>query len=251
MAHYGAGWEPVEGLRTRIVQLAEKAVDVERERGHPVAHLTLPHLARAVPVDLDSVLVRIGQVERLADEMIREPDEGDSVADGVRQPAREVDAFGHEQGEVVEPGMAACRLRSGLLDQAQQLTPTGPERRRAAVAIKYIQADGANVVVDRAVEVRDRQVHRADRGGRRQQGARRRARRLELLRITGSHPIAHHKNFTGLPKPVPRRSWRLMWRKPTAQAGVPGAVGRRRSASARPPRRVRPPCAWRRRRRRR
>ena len=130
--------------------------------------------------------------------MIREPDQGHSVAGGVGQPAREVDAFGQQQGEVVEPGVAVCRLRSGLLDQAQQLTPTGPERHPAAVAIKYIQADGAYVVVDRAVELCNRQVHRADRGGWRQQGARRRARRLELLRITGSQPVVHHMNLTGL-----------------------------------------------------
>jgi len=38
--------------------------------------LALPQLARAVPVDLDPVLVRIAQVQRLADEMIREPDQG-------------------------------------------------------------------------------------------------------------------------------------------------------------------------------
>src|SRR3954449_1423193 len=70
-------------------------------RGHPLADLPLPDLARAIPVDLDAVLVGVGEVDRLADVVVRHADERDLLARGVREPAGEVGALGHEQREVV------------------------------------------------------------------------------------------------------------------------------------------------------
>jgi hypothetical protein len=99
----------LEPLGGGVRELAEEAVDVERQRRHPLRDLALPVLARTVPVDLDAVAVGIGEVDRLADVMVGEPLELDAVACGVREPAGEVDAFGHEQREMVEARVAVRR----------------------------------------------------------------------------------------------------------------------------------------------
>ena len=70
VAHHRAGRQAVERLRRRVVELAEEVVDVERQRRHPLGDLALPVLARAVPVDLDAVVVGVAEVERLADEVV-------------------------------------------------------------------------------------------------------------------------------------------------------------------------------------
>ena len=66
-----------------------QVVEVEWQRAHPI-DATLPDLARPVGVDLDSVVIRIAQVERLADEVVRGSRQSNAVTAGVRQPAPEV-----------------------------------------------------------------------------------------------------------------------------------------------------------------
>ena len=159
------------------LELAEQALDVERQRRHPRADLPLPDLPRPVPVDLDPVRVGIAQVERLADEVVGEPDERHAVARRVREPAREVGALGHEQREVVEAGVADRRPRTGLLDEHQQLAPARAERRAAVSLLEQLEPDRRPVVLERALELRDGQVNRAERGLRRDLAARGRTRR--------------------------------------------------------------------------
>ena len=100
-----------------------------------VGHLPFPQLARPIPVDLDPVPVRIAEVDRLADEVVGEPDERDAVARGVRQPAREIDAFGQEQREVIEARRVPRGAAPGVLHQHDQLAAAGaepgPVRRRS------------------------------------------------------------------------------------------------------------------------
>ena len=53
------------------LQLAEDAVEVERQGVHlQLAVGVAPLLARAVPVDLDPVALRVAEVERLADQVV-------------------------------------------------------------------------------------------------------------------------------------------------------------------------------------
>ena len=111
MAHDGLAGEAVEGLGARVVELAEEALDVERQRRQARVDLALPDLARAIPVDLDPMAVGVVEVQRLADEVIGEAGERDAVARGVRQPAREVGALLEQQREVVEPRVAEGRPR--------------------------------------------------------------------------------------------------------------------------------------------
>ena len=52
-------------------ELREQIVEVERKRGH-LQHAVLlrPLAARPIVVELDAVAVRVGEVERLADQMV-------------------------------------------------------------------------------------------------------------------------------------------------------------------------------------
>ena len=64
------GWGPVGGG-----QLVGEVAQVQRQRRHlELAAVVAPLVARAVAVELDAVAVRIGQIQRLADEMV-----GDAV----------------------------------------------------------------------------------------------------------------------------------------------------------------------------
>jgi len=66
------------------------------------------------------VAVGVGQVDGLADEVVRRTDERQLLLGGVREPPREVDALGDAQGEVVQAGVAATEgLNARPLDQLQ------------------------------------------------------------------------------------------------------------------------------------
>ena len=120
---------PEKGSESGSSRTAEKIVDVERQGGQTLADLPFPVRTRSIPVDLDPVPVRVAEVERLADEVIGQPDERDAVARGMREPASEVDALGHEQGEVVEARISERRSRIPLLGEHEQLVVAGAEPR--------------------------------------------------------------------------------------------------------------------------
>ena len=92
--------------------------------------LPVPELAWTVRVDLDPVVVGVAQVERLADEVVGEAVELHAVSRGVREPAREVGALGHEQREVEETGVAVGGSRAGLLDSTSRSSPPVPSAAR-------------------------------------------------------------------------------------------------------------------------
>ena len=129
-------------------QLSNQIVDIKWHGRHARFDLTLPRLARTVPIDLDPVTVGVAEVKGFADEMIRQPDKRHPVARGVREPGREIDALRHQQGEVIEPGVARGGACTGQLDEDEQLAPADAERRPASASVKELQADGPSVVAD-------------------------------------------------------------------------------------------------------
>ena len=163
MAHRRADGKPFESRRRGIVELAEEVVHVERLRRHPAADLSLPQLARPVGVDLDPVPVRVSEVDRLADVVVGEAGQRHPVARGVREPAGEVDAARHEQREVIEAGVSDGRPRARLLDEHDELGGVGAEGGVAAALLQHVQPDDGSVVVERAGEIGDGEVHRAHR----------------------------------------------------------------------------------------
>src|SRR4051794_10775707 len=155
--HHGSVGETLEGLGRRVVELAEEALDVEGHRRQPLEDLALPELARPVGVDLDAVVVGIAQIDRLAHVVIREPLQLDLLPCGVREPLREARAVGNEKRDMVEAGVPVVRLGSRLFDEADELA-VGAERRGPVLAREDAQADGALPVVERPVEIADREL---------------------------------------------------------------------------------------------
>ena len=161
VAHRRAIGLALERRRLGIVELAEQPVEIERVGAHALRDLALPELARPVVVDLDAVLVGIAEVDGLADEVVGGAREPHALAYGVREPARQAGPVGQQQGEVEEPRAPRRRLRARLLDELEQARPTSAERCAAVALREHGKADGLAVVGQRALEVGDRQVHRA------------------------------------------------------------------------------------------
>ena len=184
---------PVERLRPWIrAARRSRLVDVERQRGHPLADLALPELARTVPVDLDPVLVGVAEVQRLADEMIREPGEGHA---GRGRHGRASAPGRRDRAPAGRSGRARCGrpagLRSALLDQALAASrPPAPSDAETPSRSSTSRPMARTVELDRALEIRHREMNRTDRGRGRELGAGRRARRFELLGIGRENQIS-------------------------------------------------------------
>ena len=158
VAHHRAARESVERLGQRVLENGEQIVRVERQRGQPPADLPLPELARAVGVDLDPVVVGIGQVDRLADVMGRQTCERHALARGIREPAGEIDALGDEEREMEETRIPVRGPRAGLPGEHDQVLAPGPEPRTSVVTIVHDETDLRLVVGDRAVEIGHREM---------------------------------------------------------------------------------------------
>jgi hypothetical protein len=161
VAHRRPLGEPVERLCLGILELGEHRADVERKRRHPFLDAALPALARPVGVDLDPVVVGIAEIDRLADEVVGETCQRDSVAGGVGEPAREARTVGGQEREVEEPGVAVPRPGSRLLDENEQLGAAHAERQPLAVLPQHPKADLLLVIASRALELGDRELDRA------------------------------------------------------------------------------------------
>ena len=248
VADNGARRQAIERRFRRVCELTEQVVDVERDRRHQAADPALPAGPRAVGVDLDPVAVRVGEVDRLADRVVGEAVEAHVVAGGVGEPAREVGPGRHEQGEVEEAGVAVGRPRAGLLDEPQELAPTGPERGAPGAGVEQLEPDRRPVVGEGPLELRDGHVHRAGVGERRDLG-RRGSGRLQLLRVVRCLPadlvcpLAVHRALSSAGRCRARRR-RGGRRAPGPGRGAAGAQrdcrGFRRPASRNP---SRPPAA--------
>ena len=149
-----------------VLELAEHALEVERQRGHrQLVAVAAPLLARPVAVDLDPVPLGVPEVERLAHEVVGGAGEAPAGAGQPLERARQLGAIGHQDREVEEPGAEARRPRRvGCAHQLDHgLATRGAEAREATVALDRVEADHALVEGGEAVEVRHPQAHLSDR----------------------------------------------------------------------------------------
>ena len=79
--------------------------------------------------------VGIAQIERLADKVVGEPDQRHTIADGVVKPPGEVKAFGKQQRDVVEAGVAGARARARLFDEDKEFTSGNTQRHLAVIPL--------------------------------------------------------------------------------------------------------------------
>src|SRR6185312_13004056 len=129
-----------------------------------------PLLLREVGGQLDAVAVGIRQVDRLGDAVVGRALDRRASGGQPHGRAGELEARGVEEGEVVEPGVAAGGQCARLLDEDEHVLAARAHRGGAVLAAVQPQADRALVEVDRAVEVADGDVHRAEPGGGGQRG---------------------------------------------------------------------------------
>ena len=126
-----------------------------------------PVLARAIPVELDAVPVRVAEVERLADAVVGRAVEADP---GVEQPAQRVGerlAGRVADRGVEEPGRPRRRRRAalalpGVEPDVVVVAAGAQEDRLVAVAHRLLEAEHVAPEAERAVEVGDLEVDVAD-----------------------------------------------------------------------------------------
>ena len=139
----------------------DKPAHVERPGEHPHAlagRRGRPALPRAVRVELDSVVVRIREVDRLGYAVVGGAvDRGGGCAEARDRP-RELLARGVQQGEVKEPGVAAGRPGGDLLDEDEEDLAAGAERSGPILATVGRQTERVAVERDGAIDVRDGQM---------------------------------------------------------------------------------------------
>ncbi len=133
--------------------------EIERVRGHQeLTSESPPFGARAVPIHLDSQSIRIGEIERLTDQMVTGtcwcPD-GGQVSDepSKRRPVREQD------GEMIEPQARTWPAGSGsrpFLEQHQRLVGRCcPKRRAIAHAEEFTEPQHPGIPFQGAVQIGD------------------------------------------------------------------------------------------------
>src|SRR5262245_30808260 len=139
VADPGAGWHA--GVRILAAELIENAVEVERQGVHledAVAYR--PLLTRAVAIELDSVALRVAQIERLADQVVGGPAQPPARFGDALQRTGEVRAARNEDGEVEEPAGAVGAARgvrvAGQLDDGLLRGVRGPHAEGAVRALE-------------------------------------------------------------------------------------------------------------------
>jgi len=147
--------------RLVLGELGHQALEVQWVGGHAQpAVLTRPSGAWAVGVQLDAIAFRVGQVERLADEVVGGALERIAVLEQIAQGAGEVAAGGEQDGEVVEAGGPSWGGTGGGVEVEREQGSVGarPEAQGMVVLIEQGEAQVAGVEVEHAIAPGDAQV---------------------------------------------------------------------------------------------
>src|SRR4029453_12220978 len=97
--------------------------------------------------------------------------------------AGEVVPLRYEQREVIEPGVAVCGPGTLLLHQHEQLACPCAHACATVVPLEGLEPDRGSVVRERALEIRDREMHRAGPRRRGDLDLQRNSGQLEVLRV--------------------------------------------------------------------
>jgi hypothetical protein len=139
-------------------------LQVERIRAH--RHRAIrpaPFLARPVDIDFDAVALGIGEVDRLADQMIGRPLQSPARLREMGQPLGEMPARRQQEGGVEQTGVAPCMPPGGrVAAQLDHRRVAGAEQHRLAVFAEQAKADGVLVELADKVQIMNRQRHLAD-----------------------------------------------------------------------------------------
>ena len=159
------------GVAVLAAELAEHAVEVERQRVHlEDAVAERPLFAWPVAVELDSVALRVAQIEGLADQMVGGAAEPPAGLGDSLQGAGEVGAGRDEDRQVEEPARpAGARRGLRVADELDDGRPRWIAAAHAEGAVRRLdlgEPDRVAVEVAGAVQIADRQPHGTHRGAR-------------------------------------------------------------------------------------
>src|ERR1700730_347710 len=96
-----------------------------------------PFASRPVRVDLDTVSLRVVEIERLAHEVVRRPSQWELLLEGATQHSTELFFRGQQDCEVIEARSARwARTQAGRCSQPQQRLSANSKRGRTRIAGK-------------------------------------------------------------------------------------------------------------------
>ena len=146
------------GRRGEIVK-----VDPQRRHADPAVGLARPVLARTVVVDLDPVPLGVGQVQRLADQVVGRAVKPNPRRGRVDEPVGQVLAAGQQEGGVKQPRLPPVGDRGvGIVAQFNQHPPPRAELVDVSVRADRGQPDRIAVKAAHPIQVAHRQRHRPD-----------------------------------------------------------------------------------------
>src|SRR5882672_908812 len=156
-----------EPVAVAAAVLRENPIEIERVGAHlepPVHHRPLG--ARPIAIDLDAVAVRIGEIQRLADAVIRNTLQHAVGLDHPAQRAPAIAARRHENREVIEAGRAADARRVLALREREEIGSTRAEPRRSLVPMLNREPKMRFVEPNRSIEMGNGEMDLADAGRR-------------------------------------------------------------------------------------
>lgn len=127
---------------------------------------------RAIPVELDAVVIGVAQVESFADAVVRSAFERDAGALETSKGVSEIGACGIENRRVIETGRTRRRWRTteafpSIQPDVMMIASSGNEGGGGSVADSEFEAKDAAVEFESAFEIRDLEVNVTDAGLRR------------------------------------------------------------------------------------
>jgi hypothetical protein len=152
--------------RSCLIRRIQEPLKLQRPRIHRQATLRVhrPLLPRTIPVELDAVLIRIAQIERLAYSVIRRPIQPHLRVDQAIERITQRCTRRVYQRQVIEPGCSWSRMRSaqtfpGIQPNVMVVSARRDECGSIAKAKHQFEAKHTAVEVERAIQIGDLQVN--------------------------------------------------------------------------------------------
>ena len=149
----------------------QQRTQIQRPREHRQSAVRIhgPLLLRSIPAEFDAVLIRIAQIQRLADSVVRRAVEGDAGGLKTSQGIAQILALRIEDGCVQEAGgarggWAAVEAFPGIQADVMMIAARRNEGRLRAEALHQREAEHAAIERQRTLQIRDLEMDMADAG---------------------------------------------------------------------------------------
>ena len=155
----------------RLSAFLHDAVEVKpgREHGQAAVGVARPLVLGPVPIKLHPVLVRVAQVERFRNPVVRGPIELDIMFLQAPQGIAQIGPRRIKDGRVVKPCCARRRRRAakafpGIQAQMMMVATCRNKGRLVAISRLQLESQNAAIEIQRFLDIRNLQVHMANMG---------------------------------------------------------------------------------------